>query len=272
MQLGVFAKTFAGTDPATVLAAVREAGFSVAQYNMACSGLMPMPEEIEADDVSAIASAAERSGIGIAAVSGTFNMIHPDLDVRERGLRRLDVLAAAAHGMGTRLITVCTGTRDREDQWRAHGGNDTPHAWRDLTATMERALAIAEAHDIDLGIEPELANVVNSAEKARRLIDEMGSSRIKIVLDPANLFDIDPPQRRRDIVAEAVDLLADRIALGHAKDRDSEGGFVTAGRGVLDYPHYFACLKRVGFDGAVVAHGLEAEEAPRVAAYLGALI
>ena len=40
---------------------------------------------------------------------------------------------------------------------------------------METAIAAAEANDVYLGIEPELANVVSSAEAARRLIDEMES-------------------------------------------------------------------------------------------------
>ena len=43
MQVGVFAKTFEGNHPATVLAAIRDAGFSTVQYNMACSGLGSLP-------------------------------------------------------------------------------------------------------------------------------------------------------------------------------------------------------------------------------------
>ena len=38
MQLGVFAKTFTGTDPLTVLSASRAAGSETVQYNMSCSG------------------------------------------------------------------------------------------------------------------------------------------------------------------------------------------------------------------------------------------
>ena len=41
-------------------------------------------------------------------------------------------------------MTLCTGTRDPEDQWRAHPGNNEPEAWRDLLEAMQSALAIAE--------------------------------------------------------------------------------------------------------------------------------
>lgn len=268
MQLGIFAKTFPGADPDTVLAAVANAGFGVAQYNMACSGLDPLPDAIPVDVTTAIRAASAASGVAIAAISGTFNMIHPDPTVRANGLRRLGVLIEAAPTMGTRLVTLCTGTRDPGDMWRAHPGNAAPEAWRDLVASMATALAAAEANKVDLGIEPELANVVSSADAARRLIDEMQSPRLRIVLDAANLFETAPLAEQRDIVSRAVDLLADRIVMAHAKDRAANGAFVAAGHGVLDYGHYLASLRRAGFDGPLVTHGLTADEAPAVGAFL----
>lgn len=268
MRLGIFAKTFPGADPDTVLAAVANASFGVAQYNMACSGLDPLPDAIPVDVTTAIRAAVMASGVGIVAVSGTFNMIHPDPVVRAAGLRRLRVLIEAAPAMGTRLVTLCTGTRDPGDMWRAHPDNATPEAWRDLVASMADALGMAEAIGVDLGIEPELANVVSSAELARRLIDEMRSPRLRVVLDAANLFEVVPLAQQRDIVTRAVNLLADRIVMAHAKDRAADGAFLAAGQGILDYPHYLGALRRAGFDGPLVTHGLTADEAPEVGAFL----
>ncbi len=272
MRLGIFAKTFPGTGPSAVLAAAKAAGFDAAQYNMACSGLPPMPDAIPHDALAAISRASENEGIPICAVSGTYNMAHPDSAVRAEGLRRLEVIAGACRAMGTRLITLCTGTRDPDDQWRHHPDNASADAWRDMRAEMEKAVAIAERFDLRLGIEPELANIVDSAAKARRLIDEMASPALAIVLDPANLFEREDLAGQRRIVADAIALLADRIAMGHAKDRDADGAFVAAGKGVLDYPHYLRCLRDAGFDGDLVTHGLSAEEAPGVSAFLRSLL
>jgi sugar phosphate isomerase/epimerase len=272
IQLGIFAKTFAGQDPATVLAAAKAAGFSTVQYNMACSGLASMPDAFAPNVAQAVAQAGRATGIAIAALSGTYNMIHPDLAQRRKGHARLKLMAARCAAMGTGLITLCTGTRDADDQWRAHPDNHTQEAWRDLCVAMEVAIRIADEHDVDLGIEPELANVVNSAQKARELIDTMQSPRLKIVLDPANLFEHHSLNGQRRIVSEAVDLLADRIVMGHAKDRTAEGAFTTAGKGCLDYGHFLAALNSIGFKGALVTHGLAAEEAQGVAEFLrGAL-
>jgi sugar phosphate isomerase/epimerase len=268
MRLGIFAKTFPGTDPKVVLSTVAAAHFGVVQYNMACSGLPAMPDRVPAEVAGAIRSAVGETGVEIVALSGTYNMIHPDPGERARGHARLEILAAAASDLSIRLITLCTGTRDPDDQWRWHPGNNAPDAWADLLASMEIAVAIADHYDIDLGIEPELANVVNSAEKARRLIDQIGSIRLKVVLDPANLFEKETLDAQRRIVAAAVDRLADRIVMGHAKDRTSDGGFTAAGRGVLDYRHYLERLKAAGFDGPIVTHGLAANQAAGVADFL----
>ena len=268
MQLGIFAKTFSGSNAGQVLSAAANAGYSAVQYNMACSGLSPMPDVIDSDVARQVAEAVDRLDVANVAVSGTYNMIHPDREVRVDGHRRLEVLAARARDMSTGLITLCTGTRDPNDQWKEHSDNNTPEAWRDLLEAMETAIEIADRYDVDLGIEPELANVVNSAVKARRLIDELGSPRVKIILDPANLFEVVTGNEQRDIVSAAIDLLADRIVMAHAKDRTPDGAFATAGKGILDYVHYLGRLRSVGFDGNLITHGLSAGEAPGVAAFL----
>ena len=84
MQLGIFAKTFAGTDPQAVLSAARQAGYQVVQYNMACSGLPSLPAEITEEQAIGVAKAAQITGVAIAAISATYNMTHPDEEQRRR--------------------------------------------------------------------------------------------------------------------------------------------------------------------------------------------
>ncbi|MFB2549826.1 sugar phosphate isomerase/epimerase family protein [Ensifer soli] len=272
MQIGIFAKTFAGTDAATVLSATRGAGYDTTQFNLACVGLPSMPETVGDDVIAAIAEAARATGVSIAALSGTYNMAHPEKRVRDDGLARLGTVIETAARLAIPLVTLCTGSRNAADQWAHHPDNQAPEAWADMAAEMERALALAEAHGVDLGIEPEQANVVTSAEDAVRLIGEMGSSRLKIVLDPANLFEEASPQEARAIVADSLDRAAPFLAMAHAKDRHADGRFTTAGTGVVDFPDFIARLKAAGFAGPVVTHGLSAAEAPGVARFLRSLL
>jgi len=271
MRLGIFAKTFSGTEPATVLAAVQQAGYETTQFNLACAGLPSMPDAVPADAVAAIRAAARSTGVSLAALSGTYNMAHPDKQVRDDGLRRLTVVIEAAARLATPLVTLCTGTRNRDDQWAHHPDNADPSAWTDMAVEMEKALELAERHSVDLGIEPEQANIVTSAADAMRLIAEMGSKRLRIVLDPANLFEQASAGQARAIVTAAVEATAGHVAMAHAKDRFVDGRFATAGQGVVDFPDFVARLKATGFDGPLVTHGLSAEEAPGVARFLKGL-
>ncbi len=272
MQLGIFAKTFAAQGAGPVLAAVRNAGFETAQFNMSCLALSSMPDEISAETTASIVAASRQAGVSIAAVSATYNMIHPDPNIRASGMKRLAVIMAAARSMGTRLVTLCTGTRDALDQWRAHPDNQTPKAWADLLHELEKAIVLAEKYGVDLGIEPELANVVNSATAAKRLLTDLPSQHLRIVLDPANLFEVETDARRRDIVAAAVDLLGPQIAMAHIKDRDATGRFAAAGAGVIDFRHFVRALRDAKFTGSLVTHGLSEAEAPSVARFLTELL
>ncbi len=268
MELGIFARTFPDIGAAESLEAVRLAGFTTAQFNFACVGMPSMPDRIDEEILARIRAASLASGVSIAAISGTYNMAHPDAAVRQKGMARLGAMIESAHAMGTRLVTLCTGSRDPHDQWKFHADNTTPEAWRDLLGEMELAVTLAEQHGVDLGVEPELANVVASAGDAVRLIEALKSERIKIVMDPANLFERGSSGERRDIIERAVAMLAGRITMAHAKDRTEDGGFIAAGSGVIDFRHFVATLRSNGFTGPLVTHGLAADEAPAVAAFL----
>jgi sugar phosphate isomerase/epimerase len=217
-----------------------------------------MPDRIAPELCDRIRQEVAARNLTMAAVSGTFNMIHPHLAERQRGLQRLAVLAAACERLGTSVITLCTGTRDPDDKWRHHPANASPQAWQDLVTSMQSAVQIAEEHGVTLVIEPEVSNVVDSAAKARRLLDEMQSPSLKIVIDAANLFHAGTLQHQRRVLDEAFSLLADDIVLAHAKDlsQDGEAGQEAAGTGLLDYDYYLSLLHSSGFDGPLLLHSL----------------
>ena len=270
MKLGIFASTFAGSTPLEVLSAARQAGYETVQYTMTCSGLAALPLEISDEAAEAVHAASIETGVAIAALSATYNMIDPSLARREEGRRSFAVIAASAHRMGANLLTVCTGSRDPQNQWRYHPDNSGDEAWQEMCKEFQLLLPIADKHDVMLGVEPELGNVVSSAQRARKLIDALGSERIRIVLDAANLFEIESAERRKILIEDAIALLKDRISLAHAKDRLDDGRFATAGTGVLDYRHFLTVLQRSGFRGALITHSLKADQAERVAAFLQA--
>jgi sugar phosphate isomerase/epimerase len=80
--IGIFARTFPGATPDVVLRQARDAGFAHVQYNMVCSGLTSLPSHVPPDAIEALRAASAQHGVALSALSATYNLIHPDPDVR----------------------------------------------------------------------------------------------------------------------------------------------------------------------------------------------
>ena len=272
-QIGILlATTFTTGTLEARLDAAKACGLACVQMSMACANLPDMPDEIPAELPERIRREASARGIAIGSVTGTFNMTHPDVEQRRTGLRRLRVLAEACARMGTSRIHVCTGTRDPNSMWRHHPDNATAESWRDMAACVREATDIARQANVVLAFEPEMSNVVDSARKARRLLDEIGSPHLKVTIDPANLFHAGELPRMKEILDEAFALVGKDIVLAHAKDldRDGEAGHKAAGQGVLDYDRYLSLLRKYDFKGPLLLHGLSVGQVPGCLAFLRA--
>ena len=254
MHVGLMEGTIRRGTLGETLDAVAAQGIHYLQYHISAS--LPSLSEIRKE--------LDARKITISALSGTYNMIDPDVEKRHAGLHKLRSVAEQCETLGTSVITLCTGSRDPQSMWRAHPDNNTASAWKDLVESMEKALEVAEEYKVTLAFEPEVSNVIDSAQKARRLLNEMQSPYLKVCMDGANIFHKGELPKMREILDEAFALLGDDIALAHAKDLDRDGraGHLAAGTGLLDYDQYLGLLKECGYDGAVVLHGLSEEQVP----------
>lgn len=274
MRLGVMSTVLARPTIEEVAAAVLEAGLEAVQLNLELASLEALPAELDEAVCARIRAAFEAHHLEISAVSGTFNAIHPDRAYREECIRRVGVLASRCALLGTEVITLCTGTRNRESMWRYHPDNAAPEAWAELVETMRRLIDYAEENSVTMAFEPEVVNVVDTAEKAERLIDEVGSNRLAVVMDPANYFQPHTLDQMQEVLADVFARVGEFIVLAHAKDvRGPEPGGrecirPAAGNGVLDYPFYLRLLRDSGYDGALIMHSLEEHEVPRSRDYL----
>ncbi len=270
IQIGILLGTFTEPTLEAKLAAVKASGLDCVQLNLDAAGLPAMPDQIPSELPSRIRREMAAHQITVVSIQGTFNMSHPDAESRRTGLRRLRVLAEACSELGASKIQICTGTRDRDSMWRRHPENDSPAAWQDMVACVREAAEIARQAGAILGFEPEVNNVVDSARKARRLLDEIGSPHLKVTIDPANIFHAGELPRMREMLDEAFALLGKDIVMAHAKDLDHDGdaGHKAAGQGKLDYDRYLRLLHSCRFKGPLLLHGLTEAQVPGCAAFL----
>ena len=270
-ELGIFARTFPRASAGEAAAAVAAAGFGLVQLNLSAVGLptLPGPAETSELDFGAIGRAFEESGIGVWGLSASYNMVHPDPAVRAGQTAAAVALIGRAPELGVTAVTLCTGSRDPDNMWHRHPGNDEPSAWHDLRASLDALLPAAAAAGVRLGIEPEPGNVIADAGRARRLLDELGGDAqlTGIILDPANLVTVATAGRQADILAAAAEELAGAIFCLHAKDV-VESGYAAAGTGQLDYGLVLALLAGTPAGTPLIVQDAAEDDVARVRDFL----
>ena len=220
MELGMYTIELSRPTVEALFRDIRGYGFTQVQFDFRSVTDEQMPAVISDDLIKNIREAADANGVGIAAVNGTFNMIHPDPLVRADGLRRFEALAPHVKALGCSLVTLCTGSRNPDNMWRWDEANDEESAWNDLLVVLRSVIGIAEEYDLHLGLETEASNCMNTIEKCRRILDAFGSPRLKVIMDIANIFQRGQAHRGevRPIMRGAFELLGEHIALAHGKD------------------------------------------------------
>lgn len=265
MYAAIFSRVYPMQNIAEVLGAVSIDGYQGVQANLASAGLASLPDSLPPGIALQFGLEARAKDIRVAALSGTYNMAHPDANVRKASRVGFQNVVTAAREMGAPIVTLCTGSRDALDMWKFHPDNNSDAAWSELRAELECALALAQEAGVQLAIEPEPANVIRDAKAAERILREMASPHLGIILDAANLLTPETLSRQHAVMDEAVSLLGGSLLLAHAKDMDASGHVVAPGEGAVDLTAFIKALRAVGYDDALIAHGFPANKS-RVAA------
>jgi sugar phosphate isomerase/epimerase len=262
-RLGIFARTFPRDTPEAVADAIAAAGFAMAHWNFAAIGRPTLAEGVDRETFARVRASFDRLGIAIPSVSVTYNVVHPDRDLRRRQTRSAVELIARVRSLGADVATLCSGTREPADMWRAHPENAEPASWSDLRDTLDVLLDAADRAGIRLGLEPEPGNVVRDALAAARLLAELGADApIGIIFDPANLLTPATIADQAALLTEGIGLLGHRVIGVHAKDVPRSGPG-PPGQRELDYHLVFGLLARLP-PVPLIAQDVDESDAARV--------
>lgn len=236
--LGAFARIFPVGSAGALARAFAALGLTQVQLNLAALGhpTIPARDALASVDLAGIATAMRDQGRVIWGVSATYNAAHPDESLRAAETDAAARFIAALGPLGATAATLCTGTRDPENMWRAHPDNGSRAAWRALRRSLDALLPAAASSGVLLAIEPEPGNVIADAAAARRLARELGAdaARLGFILDPANLVATTPRADQARVLRAAFAALGDRVSCVHVKDT-VPWARTLAGDGVLDY-------------------------------------
>ena len=185
-----------------------------------------------------------QDGLDAAVLGCYLNLAHPDpeklRDIQSRYYGHLRVAAL----LGAGVVGTETGAPNPEYRQDAqtHGRQALDTFIRNLAPVVERA----EHWGVSVAIEPVWKHIVYDAGRALEVLDAIRSPNLRIILDPVNLLYAGNADRRGQVIGEAMEKLAEHIAVVHLKDFVREGEELracAAGTGEMDYAPILRFIK-----------------------------
>jgi sugar phosphate isomerase/epimerase len=172
-----------------------------------------------------------KRNIEVVSIGVFTNLIEPDEEELAKNLEYFEAhMAIASQNQIPYVATECGFIPDK----RGVNANTYETAFHRLVTSLEWLTEKAEKYNVSVALEPCVLDVVPSAKRMRDLINQVGSNRLKVLLDPANLI-------ANSSEEDMFHYLAPHIAYFHGKDRkvnDAYGRVV--GDGDIDWPLFFS--------------------------------
>ena len=194
------------------------------------------------DEIRGVRDRCERAGIEIGSSIGWYAergcFIHPDRAERDQGMKCLVRSIEIANTLGADAVLLHPGQLTAEATYR--------EAWDWMVGGMKEVAPFAEEKGVTVGIENVWNKFILSPREAGEIVDEVGSERIGIYLDTANMMFYGYPEHW-------IRGLGKKIARVHFKDFvRKDRAFVPLMDGDTDWATVVSDLRKVGYDGPVI--------------------
>ena len=182
--------------------------------------------------------------LDIAVLGCYLNLATPDQAVLEKNVHRYMAHIRMASLLGAGVVGTETGAVNKSYSFEER--NHSEEALDIFIKNVRPVVQYAEKMGVILAIEPVYKHIVCNPKRARKVLDEIGSPNLQIIFDPVNLLDISNYKERESIIAEAIEVLGEDIAVIHIKDfivKDGALVSVAAGTGEMDYTQIIRFIK-----------------------------
>ncbi|HOP11270.1 MAG TPA: sugar phosphate isomerase/epimerase [Oscillospiraceae bacterium] len=234
IQVGVVSRSFREWAFADVAKKMRELGFvstelcftfkecNVWAYN-GSTDMNPLTDKLAAEIVNTFRD----NGIYIASLGAFSSMFEPDEEKQAQNLRTYERYFQIAAANGIPAVATEAGFIPGR---RGIVFDSYEKDFDYFKSNLMKVLEMAEKYGVDLALENCVLDLTPSAKRARDLILQSGSERLKVLLDPANLIANSDEE-------DMFKYLTPYISYFHGKDRkvnDASGRVV--GDGEIDWP------------------------------------
>ena len=228
------------------LAVIREQGFTCG--HMALSKVMDKKyaanEALTPGYAMYLKRLFAKNELDIAVLGCYLNLANPNQEMLKETVEKYKAHIRFAAHLGCGVVGTETGAPNEE--YRHEPACHTEEALQLFIKNLRPVVEYAEKMGVIMAIEPVYKHIVCNSVRARRVLDEINSPNLQIILDPVNMLDISNYQDQVAIVEEAIELLGDDVAVVHIKDyviKDGKMVSVAAGNGMMNYDALMKFIK-----------------------------
>ncbi|MBE6109090.1 MAG: sugar phosphate isomerase/epimerase [Erysipelotrichaceae bacterium] len=186
----------------------------------------------------------EKENLDVAVLGCYLNLAHPDAGKLKEIQSRYYGNIRVASLLGASVVGTETGAPNAA--YKTDANTHSKEALETFIKGLAPVVECAEKYGVSMAIEPVWKHIVYSPERARIVLDAIGSRNLRIIFDPVNLLCVENMDQREEIFAKTIELLGDDIAVVHLKDFVPEGNDLTsiaAGTGMMDYRQILKFMK-----------------------------
>ncbi len=174
------------------------------------------PEKLTDEYALRVRKEFDESGLECAVLGCYLNLADPN---PERRLKTQEIYKAHlrfAAKIGARVVG--TETYANPESAFSDPAPQSEEAFQLLLDSLKPVIRCAEECGAVLAVEPVWCHIISTPERAVRMLEELPSENLQIILDAVNLIAPEEANRAEDIIRNAISLLGDRVRILHMKD------------------------------------------------------
>lgn len=250
MNIGIRLHDTLGTNLEEHLRSAREQGFRCAHIAMSkCVpgfSMKDAPTLLTDELAQEVRALLEKYDMECAVLGCYLNLATPDEEELAASVACYKAHLRFARAIGAGVVGTETGAPNT-------GYKTVPECFTEesLQLFIDRVRPVVQyAEEIGavLAIEPVCRHIVSTPERARKVLDAIGSPNLQIILDTVNLLNMRNHTRMDELVAQSIELFGERIRVLHMKDYQPVEGAedvksMACGTGMMDYTRLLAFAK-----------------------------
>lgn len=187
----------------------------------------------------------DKNELDCAVLGCYLNLANPDsAQLKEIQEKYKANIRFAAH-LGAGVVGTETGAPNTEYKFEEACWSE--EALQQFIRGLRPVVTYAEQMGVLVAIEPVVRHIVCNPVRARRVLDEIDSPNLRIILDPVNLLESYNYEKQDEIIDQAIELLGKDIAVLHVKDfviKDGKLISVPVGQGQCHWDRIMPYMKK----------------------------